>query len=98
MSTAPPSTAILSHRLWMSRYGGDPEVIGTTIRLNDRRSVLIGVMPEGFEFSPFDCDLGAAGSAVRRLGTRTRRANPPRRSGGWPTACPSRRRGRTSTS
>ena len=43
-------TAILSHRLWMSRYGGDPEVIGRTIRLNDRPSVLIGVMPEGFEF------------------------------------------------
>ncbi len=34
----------------MSRYGGDPEVIGRTIRLNDRPSVLIGVMPEGFEF------------------------------------------------
>ena len=44
------STAILSHRLWMSRYGGDPKVIGRTIRLNDRPSVLIGVMPEGFEF------------------------------------------------
>ena len=45
-----PGTAILSHRLWMSRYGGNPEVIGRTIRLNDQRSVLIGVMPEGFEF------------------------------------------------
>ncbi len=45
-----PGTAILSHRLWMSRYGGNPEVIGRTIRLNDRPSVLIGVMPEGFEF------------------------------------------------
>ena len=22
------STAILSHRLWMTRYGGDPEIIG----------------------------------------------------------------------
>ena len=45
-----PGTAILSHRLWMSRYGGNPEVIGGTIRLNDRPSVLVGVMPEGFEF------------------------------------------------
>jgi len=45
-----PGTAILSHRIWMSRYGGDPDVIGRTIRLNDRPSVLIGVMPEGFEF------------------------------------------------
>ncbi len=44
------STAILSPRLWMSRYGGDPKVIGRTIRLNDRPSVLISVMPEGFEF------------------------------------------------
>ena len=45
-----PATAILSHRLWLSRYGGNPEVIGRTVRLNDRPSVLIGVMPEGFEF------------------------------------------------
>ena len=45
-----PGTAILSHRLWMSRYDGNPEVIGRTIRLNDRPSVLIGVMPERFEF------------------------------------------------
>ena len=47
-----PGTAILSHGLWMSRYGGDPDVIGRTIRVNDRPSVLIGVMPEGFAF-PF---------------------------------------------
>ncbi|MCY4507359.1 MAG: ABC transporter permease [Acidobacteria bacterium] len=45
-----PGTAILSHGLWMSRYGGDPDVIGGTIRVNDRPSVLIGVMPEGFAF------------------------------------------------
>ena len=45
-----PGTAILSHRLWMSRYGGNPDVVGRTIRLNDRPCVLIGVMPEGFEF------------------------------------------------
>ena len=64
-------TAILSHRLWMSRYGGDPEVIGRTIRLNDRPSILIGVMPEGFEFphsiaiwTPLGPQFG--GSAQRR--------------------------------
>ena len=50
-----PGTAILSHGLWMSRYGGDPDVIGRTIRVNDRPSVLIGVMPEGFAF-PFARD------------------------------------------
>ena len=47
-----PGTAILSHSLWMSRYGGDPDVVGRTIRVNDRPSVLVGVMPEGFAF-PF---------------------------------------------
>ena len=75
-----PGTAILSHRLWMSRYGGDPEVIGRTIRLNDRPSVLIGVMPEGIRVSPFDRDSGHrlgpqfGGSAARNANARTHQA------------------------
>ena len=43
------SVAILSHRLWMERFGGRPGVVGSTITLNDRRYSVVGVLPENFE-------------------------------------------------
>ena len=43
-------TVVLGHALWQSRYGGDPEILGRTIRVNSRPAVVIGVMPEGFKF------------------------------------------------
>lgn len=50
--------ALLSHRLWMSRFGGDPQVIGRAIRLNAEQVTVIGVMPASFVaplyFGPVD--------------------------------------------
>ncbi len=40
--------AILSHGLWKSRFNGDPQVIGRTIRLNRHELTIIGVAPDGF--------------------------------------------------
>ena len=37
---------VLSHRVWASRFGSDPTLIGRTIRLDERPSTVIGVMPE----------------------------------------------------
>ena len=39
---------ILSHRLWQSRFGGDPAVIGRTITLDSQRYTVTGVLPAGF--------------------------------------------------
>lgn len=39
---------ILSHRLWQSRFGGDPAVIGRTITLDGQRYTVTGVLPAGF--------------------------------------------------
>jgi putative ABC transport system permease protein len=39
---------ILSYGLWLSRYGGDPGVIGRGILVNDAKTTIIGVMPPGF--------------------------------------------------
>ncbi len=41
---------ILSHRLWQQRFGGDPEVVGKTLSLEDVPYTVVGVMPEDFYF------------------------------------------------
>ncbi|MBI3885078.1 MAG: ABC transporter permease [Opitutae bacterium] len=41
---------VLSHALWKNRFGADPAVIGTTIRLNTESYTVLGVMPAGFYF------------------------------------------------
>jgi putative ABC transport system permease protein len=44
-----PRVVLLSHRLWQSRYGGDPAMVGKTIELNTQRYEVVGVIPEGFK-------------------------------------------------
>ena len=39
---------VLSHRLWMRRFGGDRGVLGTTIPVGGRATAVIGIAPEGF--------------------------------------------------
>jgi putative ABC transport system permease protein len=41
---------LISHELWISRYGSDPEIIGRSIMLNQREREVIGVLPAGFAF------------------------------------------------
>lgn len=40
---------VLSWALWQSRFGGDPDVVGRPIRLQDGEGRIIGVMPEVYE-------------------------------------------------
>ena len=40
--------AILSHGLWLRRFGGHRSIIGRTIRLNDKPYKVVGVLPETF--------------------------------------------------
>ncbi len=42
--------AMISHRLWRSRYGGDEAVLGKVLQLNGRPYKVAGVMPPGFNF------------------------------------------------
>ncbi|MEZ5419356.1 MAG: ABC transporter permease [Vicinamibacterales bacterium] len=51
--------AVLGHRLWQTRYGGDPAVVGRRITLDDRPVEVVGVMPEGFRL-PTDFTEDAA--------------------------------------
>jgi predicted permease len=44
-----PDVAILSDGLWRRRFGGDIEIVGRQVRLDDNSFTVIGVMPGGFE-------------------------------------------------
>ncbi len=41
---------VLSHRYWTSRFGADPEVVGTEVSINGAPTVIVGVMPGQFRF------------------------------------------------
>jgi putative ABC transport system permease protein len=44
------SLVILSYGLWTERFGGDPNVVGRSILLNDLPREVVGVMPPDFRF------------------------------------------------
>jgi predicted permease len=39
---------ILSHGLWIRRFGGDPKIVGRAIRLNESSYTVVGVLPASF--------------------------------------------------
>src|SRR5262245_25359100 len=43
--------AVLSYGLWRRRFGSDPSIIGQTIRLDGVSHTIIGVLPQGFDFT-----------------------------------------------
>jgi putative ABC transport system permease protein len=43
-----PSTIILSHELWVRKFGADPRIIGTSVPLGRGSPVVIGVLPQNF--------------------------------------------------
>jgi putative ABC transport system permease protein len=49
---------ILGHTLWKNRYAGDPDVLGTAVRLNGQPATIIGVMPASMRF-PDNTDVWA---------------------------------------
>ncbi|HOL73268.1 MAG TPA: ABC transporter permease [Bryobacteraceae bacterium] len=42
--------AILTHRLWQTRFGSDPAVLGRTVTIDLRSYTIIGVLPPEFTF------------------------------------------------
>lgn len=45
-----PGVVLLSYAVWTTRYHNDPAVVGRHILVNAAPAVIVGVMPQGFEF------------------------------------------------
>ena len=48
-----PPVVVLSHRLWLRRFGADRGVVGKSVRLNGEPHTVVGVMPAKFGFPEF---------------------------------------------
>lgn len=44
--------ALVDHGFWQRRFGGDPDLVGRTVRLDGTPHTVVGVMPPDFQF-PF---------------------------------------------
>jgi putative ABC transport system permease protein len=42
------NVVVLSHELWRTRFGSDPNVLGRTVRVDDKPREIVGVMGQGF--------------------------------------------------
>ncbi|HWB95961.1 MAG TPA: ABC transporter permease [Bryobacteraceae bacterium] len=79
------AVVVLSHRLWRSRFRGDPDILGRSIEVNGRKAKVVGVTGPGFRgtealffsdfwlpFSMFDLlqDAGMGGDRVHDRGSQ----------------------------
>ena len=37
--------AVISHRLWQGRFGGEPDIVGSAVKVNGAPTTVVGVMP-----------------------------------------------------
>ncbi len=47
------AVVVLGHDTWIDQFGGDPAIVGQTVRLTGQAFVVIGVAPEGFKGAEF---------------------------------------------
>ena len=51
-----PRTVVLSYPGWQRLFGGDPNIIGDQVKLDQQTATIVGVMPQGFS-APGGVDL-----------------------------------------
>lgn len=51
-----PSVTVLSHEIWQARFGGDTNILGRNIRLDNDSYTVVGVLASGFQ-SIYNYDL-----------------------------------------
>jgi putative ABC transport system permease protein len=51
-----PGALLLSHAVWIRRFGADPEIVGRTLRVNGVSRTVVGILPARFDL-PSKTDL-----------------------------------------
>ncbi len=62
-----PAVAVVSHRAWTTRFGGDPDLIGRTVRLGPQVFTVVGVAANPLPGPAHDPDYWVPLSVVDRL-------------------------------
>jgi putative ABC transport system permease protein len=55
----PAKVVVLKYDFWQRRFGGNPALLGQTIRLDGDEHTVIGIMPENFDFADSNTALWA---------------------------------------
>jgi len=61
-----PRAVMLYHSFWLSRFGGDPAVIGQTMEVEGVARTIVGVLPPGFDLRQAAIALPTAFQAATR--------------------------------
>jgi predicted permease len=67
------AVAVLNHRTWTTRFGGDPSMVGRSITLNGEPRTIVGIMPPRFEWHVGDFWIPSAISRGMPNADRTSR-------------------------
>jgi putative ABC transport system permease protein len=51
------NVALLTYGLWKRRFGGDPRIVGKSVRLDGTEHIVIGVMPRFFSFPSEETEI-----------------------------------------
>lgn len=69
-----PNVVLIGHQMWQQRFGGDSQVVGSTIRVNGVATTVLAVMPPEFSFPvteqlwrPLQLDIGVHSRGSGRL-------------------------------
>ena len=60
--------AVLAHGTWRRRFGGDPEIVGRVLVLNNQPYTVVGVMPEQFGYPAAGAALWVPTSLIPETG------------------------------
>jgi putative ABC transport system permease protein len=66
---------LLAHDFWISRFGGDPGIVGRILTINDNPRIVIGVLPKGFGFPDRHAQLWMLLEPPRQTGNFARAFN-----------------------
>jgi putative ABC transport system permease protein len=53
------AVVLIKHSLWRNRFGADPDIVGKSVRIDNRPRTVVGVMPEDFDFPLNACEVWA---------------------------------------